>query len=108
MWFDSSFATSPQTNDLPVDIETSPSPEFPLTLPFSGTFRGFFRALLLLKPLSRSRSVAGVHVCVRVCVSVSVYIVRCCACGKTLKTRGNREMRVVWCVCVCVLCGVVR
>ena len=44
-----------------------PSPEFPLTLPFSGIFGGFFRALLLLKPLSRSRSVAGVHVCVRVC-----------------------------------------
>ena len=52
-----------------------PSPEFPLTLPFSGIFGGFFRALLLHKPLSRSRSVAGVSVCVRVC---GVYCVLCC------------------------------
>ena len=39
------------------------SPDFA----FFRHFRGFFRALLLHKPLSRSRSVAGVHVCVRVC-----------------------------------------
>ena len=54
-----------------------PSPEILLTLPFSGIFRGFFRVLLLLKPLSRSRSVAGVNVCVCACVSVSVYVVCC-------------------------------
>ena len=36
------------------------SPDFA----FFSHFRGFFRVLLLLKPLSRSRSVAGVHVCV--------------------------------------------
>ena len=53
-----------------------PSPEIPLTLPFSGIFRGFFRAWLLLKPLSRSRSVAGVHVCVRVWLCI-VYVACC-------------------------------
>ena len=53
------------------------SPEILLTLPFSGIFRGFFRVWLLLKPLSRSRSVAGVHVCVCVCVVVSVYVACC-------------------------------
>ena len=81
-----------------------PSPEIPLTLPFSAIFRGFFRVWRLLKPLSRSRSVAGVCVCVWcVCVVVSVYVVRCCACGKTLKTRGNREKCVWYGVCVCVV-----
>ena len=55
-----------------------------------------FRVLLLLKPLSRSRSVAGVHVCVRVCVRVCDCECVCCvlcACGKTLKTTRC----VVWC-----------
>ena len=56
-----------------------PSPEIPLTLPFSSIFRGFFRVLLLLKPLSRSRSVAGVHVCVRVCGCECVCCVLYCA-----------------------------
>ena len=72
-----------------------PLPEFPLTLPFSGIFRGFFRVWLLLKPLSRSRSVAGV-----LCVL--------CVCGcvlwkNTENQRKQREMRVVWCVCCVVL-----
>ena len=83
-----------------------PLPEIPLTLPFSSIFRGFFRALLLLKPLSRSRSVAGVHVCVRVCGCECVYVVRCCACGKTLKTGGNREKCVWYGVCVAWCCEV--
>ena len=56
-----------------------PSPEILLTLPFSGIFAWFFRVLLLLKPLSRSRSVAGVHVCVSVCVCECVCCVLCCA-----------------------------
>ena len=60
-----------------------PSPEILLTLPFSGIFQGFFRALLLLKPLSRSRSVAGVHVCVRVWLCI-VYVV-CWVCAISLE-----------------------
>ena len=76
-----------------------PSPEIHLTLPFFRHFLWFSRALLLLKPLSRSRSVAGVHVCVRVCVCECVCCVLC-ACGKTLKTRGNREKCVWYGVCV--------
>ena len=48
------------------------SPDFA----FFRYFPGFFRALLLLKPLSRSRSVAGVHVCVRVWLCI-VYVVCC-------------------------------
>ena len=51
------------------------SPDFA----FFRHFRGFFRVLLLLKPLSRSRSVAGVHVCVSVCVCECVCCVLCCA-----------------------------
>ena len=49
-------------------------PEIPLTLPFPGIFAGFPR--VVLKPLSRSRSVAGVHVCV---VVFCVCCVLCCA-----------------------------
>ena len=70
-----------------------PSPEFSLTLPFSGIFRGFFRVWLLLKPLSRSRSVVGVSVCVRVgavlcvCVLCSVLCAVCCE-----NQRKQREM----------------
>ena len=82
-----------------------PSPGIPLTLPFSGIFRGFFRVLLLLKPLSRSRSVAGVNVCVRVCVYECVCCVLC-ACGKTLKTTRNREKCVRYGVCVVWCCEV--
>ena len=82
-----------------------PSPEILLTLPFSGIFRGFFRVFLLLKPLSRSRSVAGVHVCVRVCVCECVCCVLC-ACGKTLKTTRNREKCVWYGVCVVWCCEV--
>ena len=83
-----------------------PSSEIPLTLPFSGIFRGFFRVLLLLKPLSRSRSVAGVNVCVRVCVCLWV----CMLCAvwvwkNTENHKKQREMRVVWCVCCVVLWG---
>ena len=44
--------------------------------------------------------------CVCVCVVVSVYVVRCCACGKTLKTRGNREKCVWYGVCVVWCCEV--
>ena len=40
------------------------------------------------------------------CVVVSVYVVRCCACGKTLKTRGNREKCVWYGVCVVWCCEV--
>ena len=82
-----------------------PSPEIPLTLPFSGIFRGFFRVLLLLKPLSRSRSVAGVNVCVRVCVCECACCVLC-ACGKTVKTTRNREKCVWYGVCVVWCCEV--
>ena len=57
-----------------------PSPEFSLTLPFSGIFRGFFRVWLLLKPLSRSRSVAGVHVCLRVGAVLCACAVQCAVC----------------------------
>ena len=78
------------------------SPEIPLTLPFSGIFRGFFRVWLLLKPLSRSRSVAGVHVCVRVCGCECV----CCVWKNTDNQRKQREMRVVWCVCGVWYCEV--
>ena len=77
------------------------SPDFA----FFRHFPGFFRVWLLLKPLSRSRSVAGVHVCVRVWLCI-VYVVRCCACGKTLKTRGNREKCVWYGVCVVWCCEV--
>ena len=35
-----------------------------------------------------------------------VYVVRCCACGKTLKTRGNREKCVWYGVCVVWCCEV--
>ena len=78
-----------------------PSPEIHLTLPFFRHFLWFFRALLLLKPLSRSRSVAGVH------VRVVVYCVCLCVCvwKNTENQRKQREMRVVW--YVCVLCCVV-
>ena len=52
------------------------SPDFA----FFRHFSRFFRALLLLKPLSRSRSVAGVSVCVCVCVvEYCVCCVLCCA-----------------------------
>ena len=51
------------------------SPDFA----FFRHFPGFFRVWLLLKPLSRSRSVAGVHVCVSVCVCECVCCVLCCA-----------------------------
>ena len=44
-------------------------------------------------------------VCVRVCLCI-VYVVRCCACGKTLKTRGNREKCVWYGVCVVWCCEV--
>ena len=79
-----------------------PSPEIPPTLPFAGIFRKFFRVLLLLKPLSRSRSVASVRVCVRVCDCECVCCVLC-ACGKTLKTTRNREKCGWYGVCVCVV-----
>ena len=49
------------------------SPDFA----FFRHFSRFFRALLSLKPLSRSRSVAGVHV---VCACVVVYCVCCVLC----------------------------
>ena len=73
------------------------SPDFA----FFRHFPGVFRVWLLLQPLSRSRSVAGV-----LCVVVRVYVVRCCASGKTLKTRGNREKCVWFGVCVVWCCEV--
>ena len=56
------------------------SPDFA----FFEHFPEFFRALILLKPLSRSRSVAGVHVCVRVCGCVLCMLcaVLCYSCSK--------------------------
>ena len=77
-----------------------PSPGIPLTLPFSGIFRGFSACSNLrsyLKPLSRSRSVAGVCVCVQVCACVRV--------KKHWKTYRKTE-KCVW--YRCVLCGVAR
>ena len=47
----------------------------------------------LLKPLARSRSVARAEV-------------RVCACGKTLKTIGNREKCVWYGVCIVWCCEV--
>ena len=80
-----------------------PLPEFLLSCLFQAFSRVFPR--VVLKPLSGSRSVAGVHVCVRVCLCI-VYVVRCCACGKTLKTKGNREKCVWYGVCVVWCCEV--
>ena len=74
-------------------FRNEPSPEFPLTLPCSGIFGGFFRVWLLLKPLSRSRSAAGVHVCVWVwCVGavLCVCAVQCAVCCEN--QRKQREM----------------
>ena len=67
------------------------SPEIPLTLPFSSIFQGFFRALLLLKPLPRSRSVAGVHVCVCGCVLCMLCAVLCYICSKNMRKSINME-----------------
>ena len=78
-----------------------PSPEIPLTLPFSGIFRVFFRVLLLLKPLLRSRSVAGVRVCVCVCVCECVCCVLCA--WKNTENHKNREKCVWYGVCCVVL-----
>ena len=82
-----------------------PSPEILLNLPFSGIFRWFFRVWLLLKPLSRSRSVAGVHVCVRVCGCECV----CCAVLCVWKNTENpkeKPEKCVWYVCVVWCCEV--
>ena len=48
---------------------------------------------LLLKPLSRSRSVAGVHVCVRVCGCVLCMLcaVLCYICSKNMRKSINME-----------------
>ena len=82
------------------------SPEFPLTLPFSGIFQGFSACgtQTTLK-ITVSGRCACVCVCVYVCI---VYVVRCCACGKTLKTRGNREKCVWYGVCVVWCCEVIK
>ena len=55
---------------------------------------------------SQDHGLWQVCMCVCVCVVVSVYVVRCCACGKTLKTRGNREKCVWYGVCVVWCCEV--
>ena len=63
------------------------SPDFA----FFKHFPRFFRALLLHKPLSRSRSVASVHVCMRVCGCVL-----CMLCAVFYhKTRSNHGRKVV-------------
>ena len=65
------------------------SPDFA----FFRHFPGFLRALLSLKPLSRSRSVASVHVCVRVCGCVLCMLcaVLCYICSKNMKKSINME-----------------
>ena len=65
------------------------SPDFA----FFRHFSRFFRALLLHKPLSRSRSVAGVHVCVRVCGCVLCMLcaVLCYICSKNMRKSINME-----------------
>ena len=51
-----------------------------------------FTQTLSLKPLSRSRSVAGVHVCVRVCVRVCV----CYICNKNIRKWINMDNKTGW------------
>ena len=72
------------------------SPDFA----FFKHFPGFFRVWLLLKPLSRSRSVAGVLCVCCACACVVVY------CGKNTEKPEETERNA--CGMVCVLCGVVR
>ena len=65
------------------------SPDFA----FFKHFPGFFRALLLLKPLSRSRSVAGVCLCVCVwnCVLCMLCAVLCYICSTNMRKSTNME-----------------
>ena len=52
-----------------------PSPGIPLTLPFSGIFRGFFR--VWYSNHSQDHGQWQVCMCVCVCVTVTVYVVCC-------------------------------
>ena len=74
-----------------------PLPEFPLTLPFSGIFQGFSACGSYSK---HSQDHGQWQVCCVCCACVVVY------CGKTLKTRGNREKCVWYGVCAVWCCEV--
>ena len=77
-----------------------PSPEFPLTLPFSGIFRGFSACYSYSNhSQDHGRWHVQMSVCACVCVCVRVWVWK-----NTENHWKKREMRVVW----CVLCGVVR
>ena len=78
------------------------SPDFA----FFRHFPGFFRVWLLLKPLSRSRSVAGALCVLCVCGCECVCCAVLCVWKNTENHRKQREMRVVWCVCVVWCCEV--
>ena len=81
-----------------------PSPEIPLTLPFSGIFRGF-SACYSYSNHSQDHGQWQVCMCVCVCVCDCVCCVLC-ACGKTLKTTRNREKCVWYGVCFVRCCEV--
>ena len=74
-----------------------PLPEFLLTLPFSGIFQGFSACGSYS---NHSQDHGQCQVCCVCCACVVVY------CGKTLKTRGNREKCVWYGVCVVWCCEV--
>ena len=74
-----------------------PLPQFPLTLPFSGIFQGFSARGSYS---NHSQDHGQWQVCCVCCACVVVY------CGKTLKTRGNREKCVWYDVCAVWCCEV--
>ena len=74
-----------------------PLPEFPLTLPFSGSFHVFSACGSYS---NHSQDHGQWQVCCVCCACVVVY------CGKTLKTRENREKCVWYGVCAVWCCEV--
>ena len=68
--------TLPKTNDLPRRSRNEPSPEIPLTLPFSGIFQGFSARYSYS---NHSQDHGQWQVCMCVCACVVVYCVMLCA-----------------------------
>ena len=77
------------------------SPDFA----FFRHFPGIFRVWYSNHSQDHGQWQVCMCVCVRVCLCI-MYVVRCCACGKTLKTIGNREKCVWYGACVVWCCEV--